>query len=70
MNSRMKLVAAVLVACAYLVAVLAAAYVVLGSGLEGQERAVDRGHAGRRLGAVLMVVFRLRFPLPDPARRA
>ena len=40
MNSRMKLVAAVLVACACLVAVLAASLTVLGSGLEGQERAV------------------------------
>jgi hypothetical protein len=57
MNSRMKLVAAVTVACAYLVAVLAAAFVVTGSGLEGQEQAVMEAVLDRRLGAVLMIVF-------------
>jgi DNA polymerase-3 subunit epsilon len=57
MNSRMKLVAAVLVACACLVAVLAASLTVLGSGLEGQERAVIEAILERRLGAVLMVVM-------------
>jgi len=57
MNSRMKLVAAVLVACACLVAVLAASLTVLGSGLEGQERAVIEAILERRLGVVVMVVM-------------
>ena len=57
MNSRMKLVAAVLVACACLVAVLAASLTVLGSGLEGQERAAIEAILERRLGAVVMVVM-------------
>ena len=56
-NSRIKLVAAVAVACAYLAAVLAAAFVVTGSGLEGQEQAVMEAVLDRRLGAVLMTVF-------------
>jgi DNA polymerase-3 subunit epsilon len=57
MNSRMKLVAAVLVACACLVAVLAASLTVLGSGLEGQERAVIEAVLERRLGVVVMIVI-------------
>ena len=56
-NSRIKLVAAVAVACAYLAAVLAAAFVVTGSGLEGQEQVVMEAVLDRRLGAVLMTVF-------------
>jgi len=56
-NSRAKLVTAVTVACAYLLAVLAAALVVTGSGLEGQERAVMEAVLDRRLGALLMIVF-------------
>ncbi len=56
-NSRIKLVAVVAVACAYLAAVLAAAFVVTGSGLEGQEQVVMEAVLDRRLGAVLMTVF-------------
>jgi DNA polymerase-3 subunit epsilon len=56
-NSRIKLVVAVAVACAYLAAVLAAAFVVTGSGLEGQEQVVMEAVLDRRLGAVLMTVF-------------
>ncbi len=57
MNSRMKLVAAVVIACACLVAVLAASLTVLGSGLEGQERAVIEAILERRLGVVVLVVM-------------
>ncbi len=57
MSSRAKLVAAVAVACAYLVAVLAAVFFVTGSGLEGQEQAAAEAVLDRRLGAVLMIVF-------------
>ena len=57
MNSRAKLAVAVAVASAYLVAVLAAAFVVTGSGLEGQEKAAMEAVLDRRLGAVLMIVF-------------
>jgi len=56
-NSRFKLVAAVAVACAYLLAVLAAAFVITGSGLEPPQQAVLEAVLERRLGAVLMVVM-------------
>lgn len=56
MNSRTKLAAAVVVACAFLLAVLAAAAFVVGAGLEGQEQALLASLVERRLGAVLMIV--------------
>jgi DNA polymerase-3 subunit epsilon len=56
-NSRTKLVAAVAVACAFLLAVLAAAAAITGAGLEGQEQAALAAVLERRLGALLMVVL-------------
>ncbi|MDA8254678.1 MAG: exonuclease domain-containing protein [Betaproteobacteria bacterium] len=56
MNSRTKLAAAVVVGCAFLLAVLAAAAFVAGAGLEGQEQALLASLVERRLGAVLMIV--------------
>jgi DNA polymerase III subunit epsilon len=56
-SSRAKLVAAVALACAFMLAVLAAAGFVAGSGLEGQEQALLAAVLERRLGAVLMIVF-------------
>jgi len=55
-SSRAKLVAAVAVACAFLLAVAAAAGFVAGSGLEGQEQALLAAVLERRLGAVLMIL--------------
>ena len=57
MNSRTKLAAAVVVACTFLLAVLAAAAFVTGAGLEGHEQALLASLVERRLGAVLMIVF-------------
>ena len=57
MNSRAKLVAAAVVACGFLLTVLAAAGAVLGAGLEGTERASLAAVLERRLGGVLMVAF-------------
>ena len=57
MNSRMKLVAAVAVACTYLAGVLAAAVFIIASGLEGQEQAAMDAVLERRLGAVVMVAL-------------
>jgi DNA polymerase-3 subunit epsilon len=55
-NSPAKLIAATVVACGFLVGVLAAAWTVLGSGLEVQEQALLAAVLDRRLGAVLMIV--------------
>ncbi|MDK9704622.1 MAG: exonuclease domain-containing protein [Sulfuritalea sp.] len=57
MSSRAKLIVAVAIACIYLLAVLLAAGVVLGSGLEGQEQALFSALLERRLGVVLMVAL-------------
>ena len=57
MSSRAKLVIAAAVACIYLLAVLLAAGVILGSGLEGEEQALFSAALERRLGAVLMIAL-------------
>ncbi len=55
MCTRAKLVAAVVVASAYLAAVALALAYVAGAGLEGQERDVVTALVDRRLGALVMV---------------
>ena len=57
MNSQAKLIAAVALGCAFLLAVLAAAGFVFGSGLEGPEQELFAALLERRLGAVVMVGF-------------
>ncbi|TRZ97309.1 MAG: DNA polymerase III subunit epsilon [Rhodocyclaceae bacterium] len=57
MQSRAKLITAVAVASTFLLAVLLAAAAVIGSGLEGQERALLSSVLERRFGAVLMIVL-------------
>ncbi|MDO8790027.1 MAG: exonuclease domain-containing protein [Sulfuritalea sp.] len=57
MQSQAKLLAAVAVACTFLLAALLAAAFVIGSGLEGREQALLASIVERRLGAVLMIVF-------------
>ncbi len=57
MSSLAKLIAAVSVGCAFLLAVLAAAGFVFGSGLEGQEQELFAALLERRLGAVVMIAF-------------
>jgi len=57
MSSRAKLIAAAAVACLYLLAVLLAAGFVLGSGLEGEERALFSAMLDRRLGVLLMIAL-------------
>ncbi|MCX7156933.1 MAG: exonuclease domain-containing protein [Rhodocyclales bacterium] len=57
MSSRAKLIIAAAVACIYLLAVLLAAGVILGSGLEGEEQALFSAVLERRLGAVVMIAL-------------
>lgn len=57
MDSRAKLITAVAVTCVFLLAVLLAAGVVIGSGLEAQDQALLASILERRFGAMLMVVF-------------
>ena len=57
MSSQAKLIAAVAVGCAFLLAVLAAAGIVFGSGLEGAEQELFAALLERRLGAVSMIAF-------------
>jgi signal transduction histidine kinase len=57
MSSNAKLIAAVVLACACLLAVLLAAGVVLGSGLEAPEQALVDAVLDRRLGVLVMVVL-------------
>lgn len=54
-GTRGKLVGAVVVACAYLAAVVLALAYVAGAGLEGPDRAVVDAMLDRRLGALVMV---------------
>ena len=56
-SSRGKLIAAVVIACFFLLAVLLAVGAVVGSGLEAHERALLADLVERRLGAVLMIAF-------------
>jgi len=56
-SSRAKLITAIAVACVFLLAVLLAAGVVIGSGLEAQEQALLADLVERRLGALLMIVL-------------
>ena len=57
MSSVTKLITAVAVACGFLSAVLAAAWMVLASGLEAQEQALLAAVLDRRVGALLMIVL-------------
>ena len=57
MSSQAKLIAAVAVGCAFLLAVLAAAGFVFGSGLQGAEQELFAALLERRLGAVVMIAF-------------
>lgn len=57
MNSRGKLIAAFVIGCCFLLAVLLAVGVVIGSGLEAPERSLLGDLVARRLGAVLMIAF-------------
>ncbi len=57
MSTRAKLAAAVILACAYLLAVVAALATVYGAGLEGAEQALLAELLDRRLGALLMLIF-------------
>ena len=57
MDSRAKLIAAVAVACIFLLAILLAAAAVIGSGLEAPEQALLASVLERRFGAVLMIVL-------------
>ncbi|MFH1871178.1 MAG: exonuclease domain-containing protein [Pseudomonadota bacterium] len=57
MNSPAKLIVAVAVACGFLVAVLAALWLVIGVGLEAPEQTLLAGLLERRVGALLMIVF-------------
>jgi len=56
-QSQAKLLAAVAVACTFLLAVLLAAAFVIGSGLEVREQALLASVVERRFGAVLMIAF-------------
>jgi DNA polymerase-3 subunit epsilon len=56
-NSPTKLIVAVVVACGFLVGVLAAAWAVMGSGLDAPQQALLADVLDRRLGALLMIVF-------------
>jgi len=56
-SSVTKLIAVVVVACSFLLAVLLATGVVIGSGLEAQEQVLLAAVFERRLGALLMIVF-------------
>ncbi|MBK7767864.1 MAG: DNA polymerase III subunit epsilon [Sulfuritalea sp.] len=57
MSSQAKLIAAVALACAFLLAVLLVAGIVLGSGLEGQEQDLFAALLERRLGAIVMIAL-------------
>lgn len=57
MSSPAKLIIAVAVACGFLVAVLAALWLVIGSGPETPEQALLASLLERRVGALLMIVF-------------
>ncbi|KAF0167030.1 MAG: DNA polymerase III subunit epsilon [Rhodocyclaceae bacterium] len=57
MSSPAKLIVAAVVACIYLLVVLLAAGVVLGSGLEGEEQALFSAVLEHRLGAVVMIAL-------------
>jgi DNA polymerase-3 subunit epsilon len=55
MSSQVKLIAAAVLACAYLLAVVLAAGAVLGSGLEAQEQVLLDALLDRRVGALVMI---------------
>ena len=57
MSSPAKLIVAVAVASSFLLAVLAALWLVIGAGLEAPEQALLASLLERRLGALLMIVF-------------
>ena len=57
MSSQAKLIATVALGCAFLLAVLLAAGIVFGSGLEGPEQEMFAALLERRLGAVVMIAF-------------
>ena len=57
MNSQAKLIAAVALGCGFLLAVLLAAGIIFGSGLEGQEQELFAALLERRLGAVVMIAL-------------
>ena len=57
MNSQGKLIAAVALGSAFLLAVLLVAGIVFGSGLEGQEKELFAALLDRRLGAMVMIAL-------------